>query len=153
MHLAELNIGRLRYPKGDARVAEFIDNLQRINGVAERTKGYVWRVKDESGDATEMPYSDDPAMIANLSVWETIADLQSYVFQTVHTGFYRKRAQWFAPLVGPHFVMWWIEPGHRPNFAEGAAKLAQLAKDGPGEGVFGWADTEFAENWRQARCA
>ena len=42
MHLAELNIGRLRYPQSDPRVAPFIDNLALVNGLAERSPGFVW---------------------------------------------------------------------------------------------------------------
>ena len=38
MHLAELNIARLKYPFDDPRVAEFADNLDRVNGIAERSE-------------------------------------------------------------------------------------------------------------------
>ena len=50
--LAELNIGRVRYPLDDARMAGFVDNLALVNGLAERSEGFVWRLKDDSGDAT-----------------------------------------------------------------------------------------------------
>jgi hypothetical protein len=30
MHLAELNIGKFRYPTTDPRMAEFMDNLDRV---------------------------------------------------------------------------------------------------------------------------
>ena len=39
MHLAELNIGRLRYPLDDPRIAEFADNLDRINGLPSARTG------------------------------------------------------------------------------------------------------------------
>ena len=39
-HLAELNIGRLAAPVGDPRVAEFIDNIDRINGLGKRMPGF-----------------------------------------------------------------------------------------------------------------
>ena len=35
MPIAQINIGRLRFPKGNPRGAEFFDNLERINSVAE----------------------------------------------------------------------------------------------------------------------
>ena len=44
MHIAELNIGRLLHPVGDPRIADFVDNLGRINAMAERMPGFVWRL-------------------------------------------------------------------------------------------------------------
>jgi len=42
MHLAELNIARLLAPTDDPRVAEFMANLDRINGMGKRMPGFVW---------------------------------------------------------------------------------------------------------------
>lgn len=152
-HLAELNIAKLRFPKDDPRAAEFFDNLDRVNATAERMPGFVWRLKDEGGNATSIPFNEDPQVIANVSVWETPAALERYVFQTVHTAFYRKRDLWFEPLSGPHMVFWWVEPGRRPNFADAAARLGDLAANGPSERAFGWSDLKSAEIWRSQRCA
>ena len=38
-HLAELNIARLKYPTSDSRLADFMNNLDRINGLAEAMDG------------------------------------------------------------------------------------------------------------------
>ena len=153
MHLAELNIARLRYPKGDPRVAEFFENLDRVNATAERMPGFVWRLKDEGGNATDNAFNADPLVIANLSVWETPAALERYVFQTVHTAFYRQRALWFEPMAGPHMVFWWVEPGSRPTFAEGAERIGSLAVKGLSEHALCWADLKSAELWRTQRYA
>ncbi len=152
-HLAELNIAKLRYPKGDARAAPFFDALDRVNALAERMPGFVWRLKDAGGNATDIPFSDDPTVIANLSVWETPEALEKYVFQTVHTAFYRKREDWFQRMAGPHMVFWWIEPGTVPTLAEAASRLAELAASGPSERAFGWSDLKSAKLWRAQRCA
>ena len=58
LHLAELNIARLRYPKGDPRADAFFDALDRVNATAERMTGFVWRLKDEGGNATNIPFND-----------------------------------------------------------------------------------------------
>jgi hypothetical protein len=152
-HLAELNIAKLRYPKGDPRVAPFFDALDRVNALAERMPGFVWRLKDEGGNATDIPFSDDPMVIANLSVWETPGALEKYVFETVHRAFYRKRDEWFERMSGPHMVFWWIEPGTVPTLADAAGRLADLATNGPSEQAFGWPDLKSAELWRAQRCA
>src|SRR5215470_836096 len=59
LHLAQLNIGRLRHEVGDPRMAEFVDNLAFVNGLAERSPGFVWRYQDDSGSAIETRPSAD----------------------------------------------------------------------------------------------
>jgi Domain of unknown function (DUF3291) len=153
MHLAELNIAKLRYEKGDPRAAEFFDNLDRINGLGERMPGFIWRLKDEEGNATAFEVNEDPMVIANLTVWEGVEALEKFVWQTVHnTGFYRKRSEWFEKMDKPHFVMWWVEEGHLPDLKEALGRLAHLTEHGPSDLAFGWAQTPGAQLWRNARC-
>src|SRR5215510_7015646 len=83
-HLAELNIGRIRYDLEDQRMADFTNNLELVNGLAERSDGFVWRYVDESGNATDTRPFADPLVIVNLSVWESVAALEHFVWQTVH---------------------------------------------------------------------
>ena len=52
MHLAQINVGRLLHPLDDPRMADFVDNLDKINALAEASDGFVWRLKDETGNAT-----------------------------------------------------------------------------------------------------
>ena len=88
-HLAQLNIGRIRYEVNDPRMAGFVDNLASVNAIAERSPGFVWRYTDESGNATSTrPYDGDPMMAVNMSVWENVESLEKYVWQTVHKRFY-----------------------------------------------------------------
>src|SRR5207249_8562452 len=47
-HLAQLNVGRLRYELDDPCLADFLDNLARVNAIAERSEGFVWRLEDET---------------------------------------------------------------------------------------------------------
>ena len=47
-HLAQLNIGKFRFPTDDPRMAGFMQNLDRVNAIAERSEGFVWRLKDET---------------------------------------------------------------------------------------------------------
>lgn len=153
MHLAQINIGRTLYPQGDPRIAEFFDNLDRINSAAERMPGFVWRLKDDSGNATSISAYEDPTIIVNMSVWQSAETFEKFVWQTVHAGFYRKRGSWFAPLGAPHFAMWWIPAGHIPTAAEGRARLDHLAQHGPTGHAFGWESLSGAKLWRESRCA
>ena len=154
MHLAQLNIGRIRYEIGDPRMAGFADNLALVNGLAERTPGFVWRYQDASGNATDnRPFAGDPRMAINLSVWESIETLEQYVWQTVHKRFYGRRAEWFEHLEGPYVVMWRVAAGHRPTVEEAIERLEHLKRNGPTDHAFGWESLPSAQLWKTARCA
>jgi hypothetical protein len=71
-HLAELNIGRIKYDLDDPRMADFTNNLGLVNGLAERSPGFVWRYIDDSGNATNTrPYAE-ARIIVNVSMWESV---------------------------------------------------------------------------------
>jgi hypothetical protein len=152
-HLAQLNIGRFRYPTDDPRMADFMNALDLVNGLAERSDGFVWRLKDDSGNATNFRPFPDPQMAVNLSVWESIEALERYVYQTVHRRFYGRREEWFDKLDTPHLVMWWIPIGHRPTLIEAKERLEQLTARGPSDHAFGWESVTSAQLWKTARCS
>lgn len=45
--LAQLNIGVIKGPIDSPVMADFVANLDRINALAERTPGFVWRLQTE----------------------------------------------------------------------------------------------------------
>jgi len=151
-HLAELNIGRIRYPLDDPRMADFVNNLDLVNGLAERSQGFVWRLKDENGSATSIRVFDDPLIIVNVSLWENSESLERYVWQTVHKRFYGRRHEWFDKFEGPYFVMWWVPAGHRPSIQEAIERLDHLKHHGPTDQAFGWESLPSAQLWKSARC-
>lgn len=151
-YLAELNVGRMRYDLDDPRMAGFENNLDLVNAVADRSEGFVWRYVDESGNATcTRPYAD-PRIIVNFSVWENLAALERFVWQTVHKRFYGRRPHWFEHLEGPSMVLWWVPSGHRPSVEEAVARLAHLEQHGPSDYAFDW-QSASAQLWKTARCA
>ncbi|MDO7557431.1 MAG: DUF3291 domain-containing protein [Loktanella sp.] len=139
MQLAELNVGRLRGTTDDPIVAEFMENLDRINGLGKRMPGFVWMMEGAAGAGnTEAKIDGDPRYVPNLTVWETAAQLETFVFKTLHAKFMERRAEWFEALETMHFVMWWVPDGHKPTLAEALAKLAQLQSNGETPAAFGW---------------
>lgn len=152
-HLAQLNIGRLLAPAEDPRVADFMNNLDRVNRIADRSPGFVWRMVGEGNDATDIKLDGDLKLIANLSVWEDVDSLAHFVWSTVHKRFYDRKAEWFETIAAQHFVMWRVPVGHRPSLEEGRARLAHLNAHGDGDHAFGWSHSTAADAWRRHRCA
>ena len=65
--LAQINVGRIVAPVDDPRIADFIAQLDEVNRLAERSPGFVWRLQSDSGNATDIVYSEDPFMLVNMS--------------------------------------------------------------------------------------
>jgi hypothetical protein len=156
MYLAELNIGRLIAPVDDPRVAEFMANLDRINGLGKRMPGFVWMMEGsgEPGTGnTEAKIDGDQQYVSNLTVWDSVEALETFVWGTIHKQFYERRKEWFEVLGEMHFVMWWVPEGHAPTLEEALERLEHLKNNGDSDYAFGWAHLKEARQWRDNRCA
>lgn len=129
-HLAQINIARLIAPLDDPRLADFVAQLDPINALAESSPGFVWRLKSDSNNATDIAYNDDPFVIPNMSVWESMESLKNFVYASQHIGPFRDRAKWFEKMSQPHYCLWWIPAGHIPNVAEGRERLEHYQRHG-----------------------
>jgi hypothetical protein len=152
-HLAQLNVGRAVDQLDSPRLAEFMGALDRVNAIAERSPGFVWRLKSDSGNATDIKVSDDPLFIINMSVWETAQHLEQFVWNTVHAKVYEKKANWFEAKTAPHFVMWFVPAGHIPTPEEAMARLEHLTTHGASDHAFGWESLPNVKLWMSKRCA
>ncbi|MEM1299200.1 MAG: DUF3291 domain-containing protein [Pseudomonadota bacterium] len=134
--LAQFNIARARWPLDDPRMAEFTNNIDRMNAVAARSPGYVWRLEDEEGpDAPQFP--GDPLMTFTLSVWKDLDSLRRFTWSTIHKRFRLRGNEWFQPLGRPYLATWPIAKDHRPDGREALAMLELLTRKGPSRTVFG----------------
>ncbi len=136
MHLAAFNTARSLADRDDPIMAEFFANVDRMNSLAERMPGFVWRNKDEGNFSQGL--AADPLILSTLSVWEDAQSLHRYVFNTIHRQFWARRHEWFELFDGPYLVFWNIEPGTKPEMSEGFEKLDLLAKRGPSDEAFNW---------------
>jgi hypothetical protein len=153
-HIAQVNIGRALGGPDDPRMADFFNNLARINALAERMPGFVWRLKDESGDsAMALHWPGDPMMSVNMSVWETPEALGAFVFQTAHRKFYARAHDFFESAQQPTVALWWVEPGHIPTLDEAKVRLDYYLSFGASAYAFGWAHLGSATAWSERRCA
>lgn len=132
LHLAQINIGRMRGPIDGPVMRGFVERLEDINALADGAPGFVWRLQTEAGNATYLrPYEDDEMMIINMSVWETVEDLRNFVFSTEHAEVLRQRREWFEKLETPITALWWVPAGHVPSIDEAKKRLAHLQEHGP----------------------
>ncbi|MDH3463190.1 MAG: DUF3291 domain-containing protein [Acidimicrobiia bacterium] len=138
-HIAQLNIGRMAGPV-DAPVMEgFVARLDEINALADSAPGFVWRLQTEDGDATSIRAFDDPLLLVNLSVWDSIESLHEFTYRSDHRELLRARKQWFQRSTGPYMVMWWVPAGHTPTLDEAKNRLDTLVKHGPTSEAFTFA--------------
>jgi hypothetical protein len=135
-HIAQVNIGRVKAPLEDPRMAGFVARLAEINALAERSAGFIWRLQTPEGDATYLrPYDDDRILI-NMSVWGSVESVRTYVYQTAHAELLRQRQQWFEPFTGASLAMWWVPVGHIPGMGEARKRLEHIEKFGPTQFAF-----------------
>jgi Domain of unknown function (DUF3291) len=136
-HLAQLNISRMLSDTiNDPIMAEFVAQLDTINTLGESSKGFVWRLKDEAGDATNIKLFEDERIIVNLTVWESLEDLMNFAFKTAHATVMKDRAKWFEKFGKPSTVLWYIEEGHVPTPQEARERLEYLQSNGASEYAF-----------------
>ncbi len=134
--IAQINIGRTKALLEDPAMAAFMAALDPVNEAADASPGFVWRLQDESGHATNIRVFDDPRMIVNLSVWESLDALRAFTYHGQHTSVLARRKDWFEKLDRPHLALWWTPAGSRPTAAEGLARLDHLHRHGPGTFAF-----------------
>ena len=136
--LAQINIGELKAPLDSPELKDFVDNLDRINALAEDSPGFVWRLKGDGNDATALrPMGEN--IIVNMSVWRDVDSLKHYVYRTAHVDIMKRKREWFARMAGMHMVLWWVPAGHEPTPAEAVAKLMQLREQGATPAAFTFA--------------
>lgn len=131
-HIAQLNLARAVAPLDSPQLAEFVAALDAINTLGEAAPGFVWRLKkDGGGDATDIRVDDDPNVVANMTVWESVEALFQFVYRSGHAKVMARRREWFEKPVEAYQVLWWIPVGTVPTVEEGMARLDHLRKHGP----------------------
>lgn len=140
LHVAQINIGTLVAPVDDPAIAEFVDNLEPINALADRSPGFVWRLQTEEGDATSIHVFDDPCRLVNMSVWESVDALKAYVYRSEHVEFFSRRAEWFVPDASS-VALWHVAAGAVPTVVDGVRRADFLRRHGRSSYAFGFGRT------------
>lgn len=55
--------------------------------------GFVWPLQSASGNATGFCWSEDPFILVNMSVWESLESLRDFTYRGGHMEVFRKRRE------------------------------------------------------------
>jgi hypothetical protein len=138
-HVAQLNIARVTAPLDSPEMKDFMNGLDPINHLADRSPGFVWRLvgPDAALGATDLrgPFGDD--VLVNMSVWETVEALRAFTYHSEHLEYLRRRREFFHhDGIATHLVLWNVPEGHIPTLDEAAAHLDHLTAHGPTRHAF-----------------
>jgi hypothetical protein len=136
-YLAQINVARLLTPIDAPETADFVAALAPVNARADAAPGFVWRLQTESGDATSVQVFDDPLVIVNLTVWESIEALEAFAYREAsHLAVLRRRREWFERAAEAATALWWVPSGHIPGVDEALDRLTTLRAQGPSPTAF-----------------
>jgi hypothetical protein len=131
-HLAQINVAKIIGGDiTDPVMEKFVAQLDEINALAEGSPGFVWRLKDDSNNATKLNPYGDQTIIINISVWESLDHLIQFVYRGRHADVLRKRRDWFINFGKPFTALWYLKAGDVPTIEEGVARLKALQEEGP----------------------
>ena len=134
--LAQLNLAKFRLPMNDPVNADFVNNLDTVNAIAESHPGFVWRLKGEGNDAMDLQVYDDPNIISNLSVWSDLESLVDFVYKNdAHKNIMRRRREWFDKMEF-FMVLWWVKAGEVPSLQQAIERLEAFQENGPSAQAF-----------------
>jgi hypothetical protein len=136
-HVAQYNVARMRGPLDDPLMEGFASRLDELNHLGDRAPGFVWRYHTDDGTSTSVRlYPDDPLVIINMTVWDSIEALHAFTYRSDHGPVYAARHTWFEPMAGHTLVLWWIPAGDEPDPAQGKVRLELLRRRGPSPQAF-----------------
>jgi heme-degrading monooxygenase HmoA len=131
-HLAQINVAKIIGQSiSDPVMKKFVDQLEEVNALAEGSPGFIWRLKDETNNATSLNPYNDQTVIINMSVWASLEHLIKFVYKGRHAEVLRQRREWFVDFGKPFTTLWYIPAGDVPTVEEAIARLKFLQENGP----------------------
>ena len=155
-HLAQLNIGRIRYEVDDPRMAGFVDNLAFVN--AHRRAHARLRVALHRRRAATRPARGRTTAIPMMAV-EHVGLGERRVAREIRLADRAQALLRAAPRVvrddGRALLRDVVGAGRAPADAsqEAIERLEHLKANGASDHAFGWESLPSAQLWKTARCA
>ena len=102
-HLAQVNVAKRLAPLDDPIMQDFINNLDKINAIADSSDGFIWRLQDEDKDEAVSIFQDD-SLIINMSIWENLDSLFNYTYNSGHIEVFKRKKEWFSKMKMMHMA-------------------------------------------------
>ena len=119
----------------------FYDRSETNFRTAELSEGFISRsgYQDQPGPGSwgeqVFPHfyveRGDAWSPSTLSLWCDLPTAMAFSYGPVHAEAMRHARDWFVPATWPPYVLWWVEAGDRPDWAEAVARHALLHERGP----------------------
>jgi hypothetical protein len=135
-HLAQANVARQRAALGSPEMGEFVAALDPVYRIAERSPGFVWRLRSGEAHGATVLWDGGFPIVVNLSVWESYEALHAFVYRSPHGAYVRRRSRWFVPVVQPSTVLWWVGADEQPTVDQALRRLRHLRAHGPSPQAF-----------------
>ena len=129
-HLAQINLARAVDDLDKPAMAEFMAALDKVNAIAAKSPGYVWRLTDPVLHEEAKTLLGDPRETYTLSVWDSADALEFFAWNTVHRRFRTTgiNGSCRRPGLSGDVV---IPQGTTPDFANALARLEHFRAHGP----------------------
>ncbi len=134
--LAQVNVAQAKAEMDTDTMSDFVSRLDEINKIADESSGFIWRLQTNAGNSTSIRVFDDPLLLVNMSVWDSVEALQTFVYKSLHVELIRDREAWFNKLGTAYQALWWIPYDHIPTTQEAKEKLEHLRQYGPSQEAF-----------------
>jgi hypothetical protein len=146
MRLAVYNFGMFRQPSAHESNDGFHARNDLNFATAEASAGFIARSGHEGEPGPESwglqvyprfyVERGDGWSPATLSLWRDLPSLMAFTYAGIHAEAMRHAREWFVEPEWPSHVLWWVADDHRPDWAEGVARLERLHDHGPSADAF-----------------
>jgi len=106
---AQVNIARMIVPLDHPQMADFVNNTSRINAIAEKSPGFLWRWNEEEGSSDAVEIFEDPNLVVNMSVWKSRDLLIEFTYHSDHVAIYKRKNEWFSKMKSMHMACWYTD--------------------------------------------
>lgn len=130
-NLAQFNYAVAKDEITSPTMRDFVSDLDRINGLADESPGFVWRLKTEAGNALDIvAFSEDHRRLITLSVWKDFDSFKNFTYNGPHREIMKRRHEWFDHIKEVYLVLWWVPAGEIPTVEDGRNRLIHLRENG-----------------------
>ncbi len=130
----QFNVARMKHSKYAAEMQSFFDAVPRIQRLAESSPGFIWRELNE--DDPTIAKRLGPDFIVNLSAWESLDALYTFVFSQPHRQIMMARDYWFTHVGKALSVVWFANNTSYPTWDQAIDRLQTLWQTGPTQDAF-----------------